>query len=96
MAATSANDSSSGAVNIEQTVWHIYTYATLHGNPRDPARMTSTALYKLCKECRVFDRCMVDKPLTPAQLHLIFAQVRACVRIHVCLCLLPAPLKLTN
>ena len=61
-------------MNIEKTVWNIFTYATLHGNPRDPSKLTSTGLLKLCKECRVFDRDMTEKPITSAQVHLIFAQ----------------------
>ena len=61
-------------MNIEQAIWSIFTYATLHGNPRDPSKLTSTGLSKLCKECRIFDASMVDKPISSAQIHLIFAQ----------------------
>jgi len=61
-------------MNIERCVWNIYTFATLHGNPRDPSRLTSTGLQKLCRECRLHDACLVETPITPSQIHLIFAQ----------------------
>ena len=61
-------------MNIERCVWNIYTYATLHGNPRDPSRLTSTGLQKLCKECRLHDPSLVESPISPSQVHLIFAQ----------------------
>jgi hypothetical protein len=61
-------------MNIERCVWNIYTHATLHGNPRDPSRLTSSGLQKLCRECRLYDMSLVEVPITPSQIHLIFAQ----------------------
>ena len=61
-------------MNVEQTVWNIYTFATLHGNPRDPSTLTATGMIKLLKECRIFDANMVEKLITKPQIHIIFAQ----------------------
>lgn len=61
-------------MNVERTIWSIFTYATLHGNPRDPSKLTSIGLQKLCRECRLYDIGLVDKPVTQTVVHLIFAQ----------------------
>ncbi len=61
-------------MNVERTIWNIFTYATLHGNPRDPSKLTSIGLQKLCRECRLYDLCLVDKPITQSAVHLIFTQ----------------------
>ena len=59
-------------MSVEREIWNIYTYATLHGNPREPSRLTSMALQKLCRETMLLDASMVENVITPAEIHLIF------------------------
>ena len=42
--------------NVENELWNIFTYYTVHGNVLDPERMTPLSLYKLCRETSVLDR----------------------------------------
>jgi hypothetical protein len=64
---------------IEEVLWNIFTFYSLNGNPRDPSRLHSMALLKLCKDVRCLDHMnhmnMVDAPITQADLHLIYTSV---------------------
>jgi hypothetical protein len=57
---------------IEVELWNIFTCYTLHGNPRDPSRVSETQFLKLCKDSSVTNPAMVDVPLNQATLHLIW------------------------
>jgi hypothetical protein len=57
---------------IEVELWNIFTCYTLHGNPRDPSRISETQFLKLCKDSSVMNPAMVDAPLNQATLHLIW------------------------
>jgi hypothetical protein len=57
---------------IEVELWNIFTCYTLHGNPRDPSRVSETQFLKLCKDSSVMNPAMVDSPLNQATLHLIW------------------------
>ena len=61
-------------VSIEEELWNIFSYSSLHGNPRDPSKLTGTALLRLCKDTMVFDNTMTERAstLTQADVHLIF------------------------
>jgi len=59
--------------SIEIELWNIFTYYTLHSNPKDPSRINNSALYKFCKDVMVLDPSMTEKPVTQAELHIIFA-----------------------
>ena len=59
-------------VSIEEELWNIYSYAALHGNPKDPSRLSSNALLKMCRETWLLDATMTEKPITPAEVQLFF------------------------
>lgn len=59
-------------VSIEEELWNIFSYAALHGNPRDPSKLTGTALLKLCRETMVLDPTMTERAVSQADVHLIF------------------------
>ncbi|KAA0160519.1 hypothetical protein FNF27_01454 [Cafeteria roenbergensis] len=39
--------------SVEQKLWNIFTYYTLHGNPLDPEHMRSQQFVKFCKTCQI-------------------------------------------
>jgi len=60
---------------IDEVLWNIFTFYSLNGNPRDPSRLHSMALLKMCRDVRVLDHMMADNPITQADLHLIYTSV---------------------
>jgi hypothetical protein len=36
--------------NIEEELWNIFSFYTLHGYPRDPSQMNPSALLKMCRD----------------------------------------------
>ena len=63
--------------SIECELWNIFTYYSLHASPRDPSKVCGSVLYKLCRDVRVLDPSMTERPLTQAELHIIFtAQIK--------------------
>ena len=56
---------------IREELWNIFTYYTLHGNPRDPSRINSMQFLKLCRESMLFDPSMVEEPLTQSIFHVL-------------------------
>ena len=58
--------------SIETELWNIFTYYTLHSNPRDPSKINGTVMYKFCRDVMVVDASMTEKPITQAELHIIF------------------------
>lgn len=60
------------SASVEQELWNIFTYYTLHGNPLDPNFIQSSQFLKFCRKCKIFDtNNLAHRPLTPAQLTLI-------------------------
>lgn len=57
---------------VREELWNIFTFYTIHGNPRDPSRMNASQFLKLLRDSQLFDESMVDKPLTKATFHLIY------------------------
>jgi hypothetical protein len=57
---------------LELELWNIFTYYSLHGNPRDPSRIPETQFLKLCRDSSVMDPSMTDVALDQANLHLIW------------------------
>ena len=57
---------------VRQELWNIFTYYTLHGNPRDPSRLNATQFLKLLRDSQLFDPTMVSVPMTKQMFHLIF------------------------
>ena len=60
---------------IEEVLWNIFTFYSLNGNPKDPSRLHSMALLKLCKDIMALDQTMTECPITQADLHLIYTSV---------------------
>jgi hypothetical protein len=60
---------------IEEVLWNIFTFYSLNGNPKDPSRLHSMALLKLCKDIMALDQIMTESPITQADLHLIYTSV---------------------
>lgn len=74
---------------IQQELWNIFTFYTLHGNPRDPSKMGSIPLAKLCKDMMVFDATMTERPLTQADLNIIFTgEIKKQLKVGYCIVLL--------
>ena len=64
-------------LSIQEELWNVFTYYSLHGNPRDPSRINATQFYNFCRDCMVFDSSMTENAITQAQAQLTFAaQVR--------------------
>lgn len=60
---------------IEEVLWNIFTFYSLNGNPRDPSRLHSMALLKMCKDIMALDQILTDTPISQADLHLIYTSV---------------------
>jgi hypothetical protein len=60
-------------VAIEEILWNIFTFYSLNGNPKDPARIHSNALLRFCKDIMAMDSTMTERALTQAELQLIYA-----------------------
>lgn len=59
-------------VVVEEILWNIFTFYSLNGNPRDPSRLHTTSLVKFCKDIMAMEQTMTERPLTLADLHLIY------------------------
>lgn len=57
--------------SVEEELWNIFTYYSLHGNPRDPSKLPCFQFLKLCRDSMVMDHTMTDRPLTQADIQLI-------------------------
>jgi hypothetical protein len=55
-------------VNVERTLWMIFTYHTLHGDPNLPEQLTFRGFLGICKECHLVD----EKRVLSADVHVIF------------------------
>jgi hypothetical protein len=62
-------------VLIEEVLWNIFTYYSLHGNPKDPSRLHSLALLKLCKDVHAMDASMVENALSQQDFQLIYTAI---------------------
>lgn len=63
-------------VAIEEILWNIFTFYGLSVNPKDPCRLHSTVLLKLCKDVMLMDNTsMTEHALTKAELFLIYTSV---------------------
>lgn len=59
--------------SIEDELWNIFTFYSLHGNPRDPSRINGSVLYRFCRDVLVLDASMTERPISQAELHLLYA-----------------------
>lgn len=66
-----------GFTLVLEEIWNIFTYYTLHGNPKDPSRLNVSQFSIFCKDSMLFDATMIEVPLNKAQAEVIFvAQAR--------------------
>jgi hypothetical protein len=64
--------------SIQEELWNIFSYYSLHGNPRDPSRIMATQFYNFCRDALLFDPSMTECALTQAETQLLFmAQIQA-------------------
>ena len=55
-------------VNLERTLWLIFTYHTIHSDPNEPEHLNSRGFQNICKECKLVD----EKKVLSADLQVIF------------------------
>ena len=46
--------------SVEQELWNIFTFYTLHGNPMYPDLLKSSQFSKLCKQCLITRRGVLE------------------------------------
>eukprot|EP01038_Epipyxis_sp_PR26KG_P014795 gene14795-19879_t len=56
----------------EEILWNIFTFYSLNGNPRDPGLLNGTSFVKLCKDVMTMDQMMTERPITQAEINLIY------------------------
>jgi hypothetical protein len=59
-------------MSVEEDLWNIFTFYSLHGNQKDPSRLNRSSLYKICREVMVLDMTMTENPISQADIDLIF------------------------
>ncbi len=62
-----------GSNDLEEELWNIYTHYTLHGNPRDPSKLTGNVLLKICRDILILESAMTERSITQAEVELIFS-----------------------
>lgn len=70
--------------SVEQEIWNIFTFYTLHGNPLDPEHIRATQFVKLCKDCQIIGSTIseADPPLTEADVQVTYtAEVKRTDRV---------------
>jgi hypothetical protein len=60
-------------MSVEEDLWNIFTFYSLHGNQKDPSRLNRSGLFKICKDIMVLDMTMTEKSISQADIDLIFA-----------------------
>lgn len=58
-------------VAINEELWNIFTYYSLHGTMTDPFHLTTSQLSKLCKETLLFNKKSVEKALDSKHCHVL-------------------------
>ena len=46
---------------VEEELWNIFTFYSLHGNPLDPEYLSGSQFMKLVRHCKILD--IVDAPV---------------------------------
>lgn len=59
-------------MSIEEELWNIFTFYTLHGNQKDPSRLNRSGMFKVCREIMVMDPTMTERAISQADIDLIF------------------------
>jgi len=63
-----------GEANIEEELWNIFTYYTLHGNPLDPEHIRASQFVKLTRDCQIIGTTLSEAeiPLTEADINVAY------------------------
>ena len=58
--------------SVEQELWNIFTYYTLHGNPMYPDLLKASQFVKLCRDCRIVRSIDNPKGVTTAIANVVY------------------------
>jgi hypothetical protein len=64
-------------MSVEQELWNIFTFYTLHGNPQDPEHLKMSQFVKLCGDCEILGKQQGGHSVSRAEINLVFqAEIR--------------------
>ena len=58
--------------SVEQELWNIFTFYTLHGNPMYPDLLKSSQFSKLCKQCLIMKTKDFPEGLSGAVINVVY------------------------
>ena len=58
--------------SVEQELWNIFTFYTLHGNPMYPDLLKSSQFSKLCKQCLIMKTREFPEGLSGAVINVVY------------------------
>jgi hypothetical protein len=58
--------------SVEQELWNIFTFYTLHGNPMYPDLLKSSQFTKLCKQCLIMRTPEMPDGLPGAVINVVY------------------------
>jgi len=58
--------------SVEQELWNIFTFYTLHGNPMYPDLLKSSQFSKLCKQCLIMKTPEMPNGLPGAVINVVY------------------------
>lgn len=60
--------------SVENEIWNIFTFYTLHGNPLDPEHIRCTQFVKLARDCQIVGTTLseADPPLLEADIQVAY------------------------
>ena len=58
--------------SVEQELWNIFTFYTLHGNPMYPDLLKSSQFTKLCKQCLIMKTREFPEGLSGAVINVVY------------------------
>ena len=58
--------------SVEQELWNIFTFYTLHGNPMYPDLLKSSQFSKLCKQCLIMKSTEMPNGLPGAVINVVY------------------------
>ena len=57
---------------VEQELWNIFTYYTLHGNPMYPDLLKASQFCKMAKECLIMQSPKAPRGLSAAIVNVVY------------------------
>ena len=65
--------------SVEQELWNIFTFYTLHGNPMYPDLLKSSQFTKLCKQCLIMKTREFPEGLSGAVINVVYIGECPCI-----------------